>query len=66
MKKVVKCYTYIDAQNLNNSYLEPDHLLVFEIKIDMAIETLSVMSTVVLGNRHEVVAVRVLQVTGEG
>ena len=53
-------------KNLNNSHLEPDHLLVFKIKINMAIETFSVMSFVVLGNHHEVVAVRVLQVTGEG
>ena len=48
------------------THLEPDQVLVFEIEIDSAFETLSVMSTVVISDRHQMVAVRVLQVTGEG
>ena len=57
----------IDNHNNHyNSHLEPDQVLVFKIKINLAFETFSVMSTVVLSDSHEMVTVRVLQVTGEG
>ena len=49
----------------NIIHLEPDQVPVFEIKLNLAFETFSMMSTVIHSDYHEVVAVRVLQVTGE-
>jgi hypothetical protein len=51
---------------IKSAHSEPDEVLIFEIKIDSAFETFSVMSTIVPSNYHEVITVRVLQVTGEG
>jgi hypothetical protein len=59
----ITCMLY---SNFRNSHLEPDQVPIFENEIDSAFETFSVMSTVVLSHYHEVIAVRVLQVTGEG